>query len=823
MELDGLSIHLELPDLWQHQAVKALKAGRDVVLDAPTGAGKTYVFELFIKSGALKEQQAIYTVPTRALANDKWREWKAAGWKVGIATGDIAFDVDAPVVVATLETQRERFLSGQGPRLLVIDEYQMIGDPRRGLNYELGVALAPPTTQLLLLSGSVANPGEIADWMRRLGRTVELVQCKERPVPLEDVPVEGMPYMAPSSIKGFWPRLGIEVLLSDYAPLLIFAPQRKTAERIAQKIGEALPQGQPVPLSQAQEHALGPKLARLVRNRVAYHHSGLSYAQRAGVIEPMAKAGHLRVIVATTGLAAGINFSVRSVYIAETQYMEGPFQKELAPDELLQMFGRAGRRGKDDIGYVLSSESSPRLGDGRAKHLRRTNEIDWPTLLRVMKRAGDEGTSPFAAAAALSEKLFSRQNVSLGFEGEKPSPAHAQNASEGLFNLGPTRREVRNSSRGWERENPQATERVPLKDAIVYSNKRNGWRPAQENSQVMQEIALKWGKLAPLGDGRFGAASPVADIETDGRLILNRQWRDTLRLSRPRIETTFAELPALLAPGLRDGVQIHRLETRRNQIYAIFEFSAVEIEAYRDSLGAWLVNPPRRTLNLEFDTTYRDLASGHIHQPPSGSAAHSWRKLGLTDELGRPTQRGEIMSFFQNGEGLAVAAALEDETYPIEELVFHLANIRAGYRFGGDTMAEGPSQRLGATCRRTYGPVDYAGYLTLGLPPGFGEGAAEVIEARLHGTRRREVLEDLGEGDIERGLLEWLSLLRHIRNAPDADVPRWKELKAAARELLNRHGRDTSAVTNLPVFEPHVLHQAIEHRLSLRQVVPHRF
>ncbi|MEZ5302737.1 MAG: DEAD/DEAH box helicase [Verrucomicrobiales bacterium] len=163
-----LSIQLTLPDLWQADAVRALKAGRDVILDAPTGAGKTFVFEQYAKGG-VKGGQAIYTVPTRALANDKRAEWREKGWNVGIATGDVAEDLDAPVIVATLETQRERLIQGRGPALLAVDEYQLIADRARGLNYELALALAPPSTQLLLLSGSVANPDDVAAWLRRLG------------------------------------------------------------------------------------------------------------------------------------------------------------------------------------------------------------------------------------------------------------------------------------------------------------------------------------------------------------------------------------------------------------------------------------------------------------------------------------------------------------------------------------------------------------------------------------------------------------------------------------------------------------------------------
>ena len=144
--LEGLRVNLIIPDLWQQEAVRALQQGKDVVVQAPTGSGKTYIFELLYPK--LKEQ-AVFTVPTRALANDKLAEWRARGWDVGIATGDLAVNLDARVIVATLETQRGRFLRGEGPRLLVIDEFQMIGDALRGVHYELAVALAPRHTQML--------------------------------------------------------------------------------------------------------------------------------------------------------------------------------------------------------------------------------------------------------------------------------------------------------------------------------------------------------------------------------------------------------------------------------------------------------------------------------------------------------------------------------------------------------------------------------------------------------------------------------------------------------------------------------------------------
>jgi len=224
----GLEINLVLPDAWQHEAVTALRQGRDVVVDAPTGAGKTFIFELL--QPALRGQ-AVYTVPTRALANDKLAEWRRRGWDVGIATGDLALHLDARVVVATLETQKGRLLRGDGPRLLVVDEYQMLADPVRGVNYELSMALAPPGTQLLLLSGSVANARDVVDWLQRIGRDALLISHKERPVPLTDVDLLALPEGGGSGrISGFWPRLLAKALHANLGPILVFAPRRNASE-----------------------------------------------------------------------------------------------------------------------------------------------------------------------------------------------------------------------------------------------------------------------------------------------------------------------------------------------------------------------------------------------------------------------------------------------------------------------------------------------------------------------------------------------------------------------------------------------------------------
>src|SRR3954464_8930542 len=250
-----------VPDLWQQQAVSALREGQDVVVQAPTGSSKTLIFELWSNQGKPRGQ-AIYTVPTRALANDKLAEWRAGGWDVGIATGDLAENLRAPVLVATLETQKNRLIQGDGPSLLVVDEYQMLSDPDRGLNYELALALAPAETQLLLLSGSVANPQDLVKWLRRLGRDPVLVKYEHRPVPLEEVLGSHLSYHVPSEIRGYWPRLVAKALAENLGPLLIFAPRRAAAESLAAELARYLL----IPIHSSCDWIRGNWLANTSRN-----------------------------------------------------------------------------------------------------------------------------------------------------------------------------------------------------------------------------------------------------------------------------------------------------------------------------------------------------------------------------------------------------------------------------------------------------------------------------------------------------------------------------------------------------------------------------
>jgi hypothetical protein len=807
--IPGFGTGLVIPDLWQQEAVRALQQRKDVVVQAPTGSGKTYIFELLYPN---LKTQAVFTVPTRALANDKLSEWRARGWDVGISTGDVALNLDARVVVATLETQRGRFLRGEGPGLLVMDEFQMLGDPMRGVHYELAVALAPKATQLLFLSGSVANPRDLVAWLQRIGRDAVLIEHKMRPVPLEETDLGNLSDSQFVQSRNFWPRMIGRAMRADLAPVLVFAPRRAAAEQIAQAIASALPVRDPLRLTPAQEATAGKSLTKLLRNRVAYHHSGLSYAARAGVVESLAKAGQLNVVVATMGLAAGINFSMRSVIVTDRRYFAGNFERQVEADELLQMFGRAGRRGLDEVGYALYTNDLPRLSDTKARQLRRAAQVDWPSLISVMNAASERGEQPFAAAVELTHSLFSVQRVPLGVEhsletGPRPCGLWVTDERARFVRRGMI--EMLNLLEEWEAK--PAAESAMLGRAFVRENDR--WRRALTVPRMLDGFGT--GNLCRLREqNHYGRELPVATVLASGKVALVK-WlkrklkakenvqRSTLNVQRPMEDSaarrgvvTNEQFETEVRPQLDELVKpgaIIDVVVRGKTVSVRIDYSAVAVRAHVDSAGNALIDPPARG-NLPdvcraCDQLEHDKTVAIVNSP-----TYAWRHLGLVEPDGTPTRRGMIFSFFHGGEGLAVAVALEDETYPIEELVFDLANIRAGPRFAGEDAPMGG--RLGILCQRIYGRADYPGYLTMGVPVHYGAGASEVVRALVAdpGSKHKLTSELLRHGDIERALVEWRSILRHIVVAPAYPLSRWTELKAAAEELLDKTASPTSAV-----------------------------
>lgn len=776
---------LVLPDPWQREALEGLRAGRDVIVDAPTGSGKTLIFELHLPE---LRGQAIYTVPTRALANDKFAEWRSKGRDVGILTGDLVWNPKAPIVVATLEAALPRLLAGDGPDLLVIDEFQMLADPHRGGHYEIAVAAAPPHTRLLLLSGSVANPREVASWLERLGRTAWVVSHHERAVPLEEILLDRLDARVPPAIHGFWPRAVAAAIVSGLAPVLIFAPRRGEVERLARLLAASLPCPDPLPLTREQHERSGASLASCLERRVAFHHSGLPYPVRAGLVEPLARKGQCRVVVATMGLAAGINFSLRSVLVAGTRYFDGTAEREVRPDELLQMFGRAGRRGIDTRGYVLSlSQGLRRMRDAAPGRLRRSSGVPWGPLLAAMAVAAEGGEPAFPAAAQLSARLFSPHPVPIGVEhasGTGAMPCRLWvDAERARFR----RREVEEvrGPRGWS----VLSERTTARLADAWLEDRGKWVPALRCAATLTAIAF--GRLCRIdATANYGRELAVF-AGSGGDKSLTRSIRSALRRAGLREQIESASGPGkqgreALARWLESqsmGGKFAGWAERGDCVVAQFDYAGLVVPVVRNASGESLIQAEERVVPQPLCESCPE--SGHCATAPAAmTPALAWRTLGLIEASGVPTRRGRLASLFQHGEGLAIAAALEDPAYPIDELVFDLANLRAGHRFAGEEPVRGG--RLGIRCAETYGRVDHPGYLDMGVPVHYGNGAACLMrELTLHRASMHDcVAEELSAGDIERAMLEWRSLLRHVVQTSGPDWDRWRTLQSACRRQL---------------------------------------
>ena len=817
-----------VPDLWQQQAVAALRDGRDVVIHAPTGAGKTLIFELWSNHGKSRSQ-AIYTVPTRALANDKLAEWRARGWEVGIATGDLSENLHAPVIVATLETQKSRLIKGDGPALLIVDEYQMLSDPDRGLNYELALALAPPQTQLLLLSGSVGNPHDVVRWLQRLGRRATLIRHEERPVPLEEVSADNLNFHVPNEIRGYWPRLVAKALADDLGPVLLFAPRRANTESLAAELARQLPPCTPLILSPEQKQIVGEYLARMLRNRVTYHHSGLSYAARAGVIEPLAKAGQLRVVVATMGLAAGINFSLRSVALAGDSYRRDGREFPLRADEVLQMFGRAGRRGLDETGYALVSANDLRLRDGFPCHLSRSGMVDWGALLGIMSAAAEAGREPFAEAARVQQRLFTTKPIPLGVEEaikNPDAPCNLKTDAERARHVRQLAREMLNSRGEWQ-PFPASIEK-PLRD--IWKVVPAG---ALETSRATADITLapvlsEPAALEKIGTGGlavlreetagkiYGRSVTVAEKVNDGSVVLAKWVRRLTNWNgRNAPLTAWQEKirPLIEQKMAAQRLPIDRFVEHPDKITALLYLGEQTLRVPVDSHGTALWNPPAREVTPA-DCARCALVPVCQKLPTAGGVALLWRRLGLVDAAGVPTTRGRIVSFFHGGDGLAIAAALEENRYPLDELIYDLANLDAGFRFCGTEDRWGG--RLARASQHLFGSQNIPGYLENGLPPQYGSGAEAVVAAahKNPAAKHAWVTEILGAGDIDRAIIEWRSQLRQISHAPALDWTRWTALQALAKRILKE--TESPTLTELPPLEYNQTRR-MEHRIVLRR------
>jgi len=174
---------------FQVRAAEAIGRGHNVLLSAPTGAGKTLVAEYAIDQAVRRGRRAIYTSPIKALSNQKFRDFKQDGLDVGLMTGDVTLNPDAPVVIMTTEIFRNAVF--EDPRrfhdtdITIFDEIHFLDDVERGTVWEESLIFAPEHVRFVCLSATIANLTEFGNWISS-SRAHELavIEHQQRPVPL---------------------------------------------------------------------------------------------------------------------------------------------------------------------------------------------------------------------------------------------------------------------------------------------------------------------------------------------------------------------------------------------------------------------------------------------------------------------------------------------------------------------------------------------------------------------------------------------------------------------------------------------------------------
>ncbi len=359
--------------------------GKNLVLAIPTAAGKTLVAELCMLKSILNEGgRCLYTVPLRALASEKYDEFREKygplGVKIGIATGD--YDKADPrlakydIIIATSEKvdsllrHRAKWLADV-ITVVVFDEIHLINDPGRGPTLEVLAARLRqinPELQVLALSATVRNSGEVADWL-----DAELTTSDWRPVPLkEGVYHAGKIWFGDESdqpvkakAKDKVVKLAVDTVQGGGQALVFVSTRRSTqaaARRVASGIRVLLSKGEIEQLKKVAssiETTLGEstrtcrQLADCVREGAAFHHAGLHYTQRK-LVEDAFRRNLIKVVCATPTLAAGVNLPSRRTIIRDYQRYNPPFGMQPIPVlEYKQMAGRAGRPKYDEHGEAV--------------------------------------------------------------------------------------------------------------------------------------------------------------------------------------------------------------------------------------------------------------------------------------------------------------------------------------------------------------------------------------------------------------------------------------------------------------------------------------
>jgi superfamily II RNA helicase len=336
----------------QDEAIVDLVLGNHVILNTPTGSGKSLVGAAAHFAALAEGKRSVYTAPIKALVSEKFfalcREFGSD--RVGMVTGDAAVNAQAPIICCTQEILANWALrDGRDAPVdvAVVDEFHFYGDPQRGWAWQVPL-LELPQTQFLLMSATLGNVEFFRrDLTERTGRETSVIKSVQRPVPL-DFEYRSTPLHTSVS----------DLLASGRAPIYLVHFTQKEATEAAQNYVSL------DPLTKAEKERvrealhgfrfdspIGRDVRRFITAGVGVHHAGMLPKYRL-LVEKLAQQGLLKIICGTDTLGVGVNVPIRTVLFTQLCKYDGSTVRILSNREFAQIAGRAGRKGFDDRGDV---------------------------------------------------------------------------------------------------------------------------------------------------------------------------------------------------------------------------------------------------------------------------------------------------------------------------------------------------------------------------------------------------------------------------------------------------------------------------------------
>jgi superfamily II RNA helicase len=408
----------------QENAILELFEEKNVILNTPTGSGKSLVAAALQFKALAQGKRSVYTCPIKALVNEKWmalcREFGPDN--VGLSTGDASVNRDAPILCCTAEILANISLR-EGPQTdfqdVIMDEFHYYADRERGVAWQVPL-LTLPQARFLLMSATLGDTTFFEEELtKRNGRPTVTVQSTDRPVPLDYAYSEislaqtlerlVTERKSPVYVVHFT-QLEASQSAQDFTSINVCSREEKNA------IGAAIE-------GFKFTSPYGPDIRRWLKHGIGLHHAGLLPKYRV-LVEQLTQKGLLKVVCGTDTLGAGINMPLRTVLFTKLCKFDGQKTAILSARDFHQIAGRAGRKGFDDRGWVVAQApehviENIKLEEKAAKDGKKSvkrkpperNFVNWDkqTFLRLIHALPERLTSRFQISHGMLLNVLSRK------------------------------------------------------------------------------------------------------------------------------------------------------------------------------------------------------------------------------------------------------------------------------------------------------------------------------------------------------------------------------------------------------------------------------